>query len=167
MFPSHDRPGSFTVNKRDYFAYVVHRVARDIVEGQFNGTQEEIDAIHERLNLDPERDTLVFNDNAGPNDPIYLKQPIFNTGHAKAMLAGWKYLIQKKKQDPESLAWDHYSGEEWREKNNISPGKEGKLDTIKMTPEVKKSMTMANVQTPLGQLWNITREFAAGGGRRS
>ena len=159
------RPGSFTVNKRDYFAYVVHRVARDIIDGQFNGTQEEIDAIHERLNLDPERDTLVFNDNAGPNDPIYLRQPIFNTGHAKAMLAGWKYLIQKKKQDPESLAWDHYSGEEWREKNNISPGKEGKLDTIKMTPEVKKSMTMANVQTPLGQLWNITREFAAGGGR--
>ena len=42
------RPGSFTVDKRNYFTYVVHRVARDIIDGQFNGTQEEIDEWKEK-----------------------------------------------------------------------------------------------------------------------
>ena len=158
-------PNSNSIQKRDYFAQTVRRVVREIVEGKFNGTQEEIDAIHEKLNLDPERDRMIFNDRVGDDEPLYLQQPIFNTDHAKAMLAGWEWLKEKTKQDPESLSWGHYTGEQWKKKNNIPSGKEGKLASIKMTPEVKKSMAGANVQTPLGQLWNITREFSAGGGR--
>ena len=158
-------PNSNSIQKRDYFAQTVRRVVREIVEGKFNGTQEEIDAIHEKLNLDPERDRMIFNDRVGPDEPLYLQQPIFNTDHAKAMLAGWEWLKEKTKQDPESLSWGHYTGEQWKKKNNIPPGKEGKLASIKMTPEIKKSIAGANVQTPLGQLWNITREFSAGGGR--
>tara|TARA_R110000824_G_scaffold27426_11_gene93247 strand:- start:76 stop:1980 length:1905 start_codon:yes stop_codon:yes gene_type:complete len=158
-------PNSNSIQKRDYFARTTRRIVREIIEGKFNGTQEEIDAIHENLGLDPEQDRMIFNDRVGPDEPMYLQQPIFNTGHAKAMLAGWEYLKAKKKQDPESLSWDHYTGEQWKKKNNIPSGKEGKLASIKMTPEIKKSMTAANVQTPLGQLWNITREFSAGGGR--
>lgn len=158
-------PNSNSIQTRDYFAQTVRRVVREIVEGKFNGTQEEIDAIHEKLNLDPERDRMIFNPRVGPDEPLYLQQPIFNIGHAKAMLAGWEWLKEKTKQDPESLSWGHYTGEQWKKKNNIPPGKEGKLASIKMTPEIKKSIAGANVQTPLGQLWNITREFSAGGGR--
>ena len=156
---------SISFVKRDYFARTVRTVVKEIVGGKFNGTQEEIDAIHKKLNLDPERDRMIFNDRVGDDEPLYLQQPIFNTDHAKAMLAGWEYLKAKIKQDPKSLSWGHYTGEQWKKKNNIPSGKEGKLTSIKMTPEIKKSMAGANVQTPLGQLWNITREFSAGGGR--
>lgn len=167
-------PGPYS--RLDYFSNVIRQVATYTVKGQFDATQQYVDAIHKKLGYDPEVDSIRTLQRASEKYPAgVIKEPGFNLNHAKAVMYAWDFLKQKsqealkKNPDYPSLGisdaigtgnrWGYFTAEQWKKHLGIGEGKPAIVQTIKMSPGIQLTSQRANIQTPLGKLWNITRNY--------
>jgi len=167
-------PGPYS--RQDYFSNVIRSVTRYTVKGQFDATENYVDAVHKKLGYDPAVDSVRTLQRASEKYPEgVFKQPGFNLNHAKAVMYAWDFLKQKsqealkKNPDYPSLGvsdaigtgnrWGYFTAEQWKKHLGIKGGEPGDIQTIKMSPEIQLATQRANLQTPLGILWNITRSY--------
>jgi len=167
-------PGPYS--RLDYFSNVIRQVATYTVKGQFEATQQHVDAVHKKLGYDPEVDSVRTLQRPSEKYPEgVIKEPGFNLNHAKAVMYAWDFLKQKsqealkKNPDYPSLGisdaigtgnrWGYFTAEQWKKHLGIKDNKSGTIQTIKMSPAVQKATDDANHRFPLGILWNITRSY--------
>lgn len=167
-------PGPYS--RLDYFSNVIRQVATYTVKGQFEATQQHVDAVHKKLGYDPEVDSVRTLQRPSEKYPEgVIKEPGFNLNHAKAVMYAWDFLKQKsqealkKNPDYPSLGisdaigtgnrWGYFTAEQWKKHLGIKDNKSGTIQTIKMSPVVQKATDDANHKFPLGILWNITRSY--------
>ena len=167
-------PGPYS--RLDYFSNVIRQVATYTVKGQFDATQQHVDAVHKKLGYDPEVDSVRTLQRASEKYPEgIIKEPGFNLNHAKAIIYAWDFLKQKsqealkKNPDYPSLGisdaigtgnrWGYFTAEQWRKHLGIKDNKSGTIQAIKMSPAVQLATNDAHHKFPLGILWNITRSY--------
>ena len=167
-------PGPYS--RLDYFSNVIRQVATYTVKGQFDATQQHVDAVHKKLGYDPEVDSVRTLQRASEKYPEgILKEPGFNLNHAKAIMYAWDFLKQKsqealkKNPDYPSLGisdaigtgnrWGYFTTEQWKKHLGIKDNKSGTIQAIKMSPAVQLATNDAHHKFPLGILWNITRSY--------
>jgi len=166
-------PKQGAYDRRDYFTKMMRQVIHRTVRGEFDGSQEAVDKVHKFLRLDPADDSLIDISSYDDEYPNFIKQPGFNTKHARAILAAWDFLkkiAQKKQQEQQSdwaatgriitAVWGYFTGEEWKKLKGIRSGKLGNYDIIRRSPEFKKVEEGALNRTWLGILWSLAREVA-------
>ena len=167
-------PGPYS--RLDYFSNVIRSVATYTVKGQFDATQQHVDAVHKKLGYDPEVDSVRTLQRASEKYPEgIIKEPGFNLNHAKAVMYAWDFLKQKSQEalknnpDYPSLGisdaigtgnrWGYFTAEQWKKHLGIKDNKYADLQAIKMSPAVQLATNDANHKFPLGILWNITRSY--------
>jgi len=160
----------------DYFSNMIRWVASYAVKGQFDATQQHVDAVHKKVGYDPEIDSVRTLQRASEKYPEgVIKEPGFNLNHAKAVMYAWDFLKQKsqealkKNPDYPSLGisnaigtgnrWGYFTAEQWKKHLGIKDNKSGTIQTIKMSPAVQLATEASSFKTPLGILWNITRSY--------
>tara|TARA_Y100001963_G_scaffold160236_1_gene269392 strand:+ start:6472 stop:8388 length:1917 start_codon:yes stop_codon:yes gene_type:complete len=167
-------PGPYS--RLDYFSNVIRQVATYTVKGQFDATQQHVDAVHKKLGYDPEVDSVRTLQRPSEKYPEGIfKEPGFNLNHAKAIMYAWDFLKQKSQEalknspDYPSLGindvigtgnkWGYFTAEQWRKHLGIKDNKSGTIQAIKMSPAVQLATNDAHHKFPLGILWNITRSY--------